>query len=472
MTKDRPEPPSAIQVNPPSQPVPAATKEAFPPHPVTHLTLLNLKSDPFPVVPDATNFYMPPRIESLLTEVLHTITMRRGFIVLFGDVGLGKSTFTRRLIPMLEKSRTEVALILNSVLDGVELLDEINRDFEVEVTEKTVQGELNALNRFLLRKNSEGGNCVIIIDDAQNLSKASLELVRQISNLETSTDKLVQIVLVGQTELEHHLRDHDMRQLNNRVALKAEFQPYTPEETEQYIHFKLARSGDSGQITFERRAVAAIARETSGYPRMINMLMDRCLYGLVAYKTRKVTQRLIQEVVTELPSNITPQRLQPSSTHNSHFRPLFWGALLLLFTVSGGVWWQAHGDKTVLHLHQWLLQRSEPENREKMPVTKKSASATAPTQTATGPDRSPQPPPGPLATPSTEQGYTPHSASAALPDNLHLEAIMPHLLQAEAAGMTAPFALEVYQLTGYLPLLLDQLPLWAEKRFFTLSTAN
>jgi len=272
-----------------------------------HLDVLNLHDNPFPVIPDVNNYFLPERIKQLMAEVIHTIRRRRGFIVVLGEVGLGKTTFSRRILSELDKSGVQTALVINTFYQGIELLDEINKDFGLIPERKTFQCQMNTLNSFLLDQHVKGLNCVILIDDAQNLSIESLELIRQISNLETDTDKLVQILLLGQPELEDKLNQHDIRQLNSRIALKSRVFPYTLDEIKQYVHFKFARAGDSGEITVTDSGYKILHALSQGNPRKINLMLDRCLYGLVASHSWQITPELIREAAAEL--DIKPSTL-------------------------------------------------------------------------------------------------------------------------------------------------------------------
>ncbi|EGV51414.1 ExeA family protein [Candidatus Endoriftia persephone] len=265
-----------------------------------YLTYLGLSHNPFPVVPDARHFYREPRAESSVTELLHAILGRKGFMLLTGEVGLGKSTITRRLLLALQEREIASSLILNSFTQGVELLRAINKDFGIDIGNADFQSQLDALNSFLLEQFWQGNNCVLVIDDAQNLSIESLELVRMLSNLETEREKLLQILLVGQPELEQNLQRTDLRQLMSRVALHARVLPWDRETTEQYIYFKLNTAGCNGCISMQPGALRAIQRFSNGNPRRLNLLMERCLYGLCAHRSRAISPSLVWEAETEL----------------------------------------------------------------------------------------------------------------------------------------------------------------------------
>ncbi|MBF0135852.1 MAG: AAA family ATPase [Magnetococcales bacterium] len=270
-----------------------AQKEAY-------LDFLGLKRNPFPVSPDNEYFFLPSRIDALISEVLHSIFTRKGFLVITGEVGLGKTTISQRILRLLDGEGVESALVFNTFLQGLDLLNEIVKDFGIETQDVTFQGRIEALNRFLMDRYAAGKNCAIIIDDAQNLSTESLELIRMISNLETNAEKLVQILLVGQPELIDKLNTHEMRQLKSRVVVHAEVRPLSQEELKQYVYFKLSTAGSQGGIQITDRIFKTMHALTAGNPRRINNLLDRCLYGLFAYNTHRISKRLLLEVAAEV----------------------------------------------------------------------------------------------------------------------------------------------------------------------------
>jgi general secretion pathway protein A len=266
-----------------------------------YLRHFGLRTHPFPVAPDDENFYFSEHINQIIAEIVHGVESRKGFMVLTGDIGLGKTTISRRIIAMLEAEGTATALVFHTALQDAELLREINRDFgllEAGLQEDggvlsdtpVLSTEMARLNNFLLSRNREQKNCTIVIDDAQNLSAGSLELVRMISNLEAGQQKLVQILLVGQPELMQRLNRHELRQLKSRIIIQKEVRPLEREELKNYIHFKLNMAGSSGAIALTRGAFGRIHRLTRGNFRAVNRLMDRTLY-VACLKNRQTIDR-------------------------------------------------------------------------------------------------------------------------------------------------------------------------------------
>ncbi len=297
-----------------------------------YLGYLGLTRNPFPVVPDAENFFLPARLDVLITELLHSIYTRKGFMVLTGEVGLGKTTISRRLLHVLSERRVETALVFNTLVEGAELLQEINRDFGIEMRVDGLKDNLTLLNDFLLQRYSEGVNCAIIIDDAQNLSTRNLELVRMISNLETNAHKLVQIVLIGQPELLEKLDSHELRQLKSRVVVNARVRPFDLEELKQYIYFRLNTAGGGAQVQIAESAFRLIHELTGGTPRLVNILMERCLYGLFAYQTSRIGRKLVLEVGAEIELHRKRRRIPVKGIAASVFAAALAGAGALAIT--------------------------------------------------------------------------------------------------------------------------------------------
>ena len=272
-----------------------------------YLRHLGFRRNPFPVAPDVEHLFLPPRTDALLTEILHGIYTRKGFMVITGEVGLGKTTLSQHILNFLEEEgNVETSLVLNTFLQGTELLDEIIRDFGIQTEEASLQGRLSVLNHFLMERYEAGSNCALIIDDAQNLSLESLELIRMISNLETNASKLVQILLVGQPEFQEKLDTHSLRQLKSRIMIHATVEPLDKDGLRQYIFFKMSAAGGNGGITLSDNCFGLLHTLTEGNPRLVNRLMDRTLYGLFAYNTTCVNRKLLTEVATEIGLSIPP----------------------------------------------------------------------------------------------------------------------------------------------------------------------
>jgi general secretion pathway protein A len=325
-----------------------------------YLDYFGLRHNPFPVVPDVDNFYVCGHIDRVLKEIVHGILTRKGFMVFTGEVGLGKTTISRKVINILEDKGVETSLVFHTFYQETELLREINRDFGLFVEDLLLSEQMKVLNDFLLRRNQEGKNCAIIIDDAQNLNEKSLELVRMISNLETDHEKLVQILLIGQPELMDKLNSPELRQLKSRVMISEEARPLSQEELRGYIMFKLYMAGNTGKISVADNAVTRLHRVTEGNFRQLNILMERCLYAAFLHDTSEIKRKIVKEAHRDL---------HPRQTYYLK-RPLAWGLLAtLMLYLAGGVlfpavffkvpWSSATNDEDV-YIHSDTTQDRSP----------------------------------------------------------------------------------------------------------------
>ena len=265
-----------------------------------YLEYFGLVYNPFPVAPDNENFYISEHIDQILTELVHGIVARKGFMVLTGEIGLGKTTISRKIINILEEKEVETSLILHTFYQDVELLREINKDFGFYSDSLELSDQMKVLNDFLINQNRAGKNCAIIIDDAQNLNSKSLELIRMISNLETDREKLVQILLIGQPELMHKLNSSELRQLKSRIIIRKEARPLNQDELKNYILFKLNTAGNQGKTTIANGAFRKIHKYSKGNFRGVNIFMDRCLYVAFIYNTTSIRKSIVYEAYKDL----------------------------------------------------------------------------------------------------------------------------------------------------------------------------
>jgi general secretion pathway protein A len=280
----------------------------------TYLEYFGFNQNPYPVAPDDENFYFSESIEQIIIEIIHGIIARKGFMILTGDIGLGKTTISRKILQILAEKNVETSLVFHTSCQDVELLKEINRDFGLQADDLNFNDQMWRLNNFLLEKNQAGKNCAIMIDDAQNLSTKSLELIRMISNLEADHQKLVQILLIGQPELLSKLESQELRQLNSRIIINKKVKPLSAEELETYLQFKLNASGNKGLVTIDHRAIKMVYQVTRGNFRQINILMDRCLYAAFTRNTKSIDRAIIKEASADI-RLITPVKWK---------KPLLW----------------------------------------------------------------------------------------------------------------------------------------------------
>jgi len=269
-----------------------------------------LKEPPFNVTSDPAFFFSSKKHKEALSHLLYGVSQRKGIILLTGEIGTGKTTICRFFLNQVGK-KVKTAFILNPSLSEIQLLESILKDFGINPGNKTKLGMVLKLNHFLLRESAAGNNLVLIIDEAQNLKPDSLEQIRLLSNLETEKDKLLQVILVGQPELNDRLNLYDLRQLRQRVMVKYHIRPLDQDEIKDYIKYRLEiaitkvrddpknRNPDN-QIQFSDEAIQAISRFSSGTPRLINMLCDRALLAGFVDQTSAIDLNIIKRCIEEL----------------------------------------------------------------------------------------------------------------------------------------------------------------------------
>src|ERR1700678_460376 len=234
-------------------------------------SFFNLQTSPFGTSPDPRFLYMMPHTREALAGLEYGISERKGFTVLTGEVGTGKTTLLRSALGSLGQRRVHTSFVFNPLLDPLDFLEFVLTDFGLTPNSRTKSGMLLQLNRWLIERYRAQETCVVVVDEAQNLSWELLEEIRLLTNLESSSEKLLQIVLSGQPELEEKLRAPDVRQLRQRVALWARTHAITLEQTAAYIAQRLLIAGTSERI-FSDEAVFAIHNDSRGIPRIINLI--------------------------------------------------------------------------------------------------------------------------------------------------------------------------------------------------------
>ena len=265
-----------------------------------YCTYYGFREKPFTITPNPRFVFLSKNHREAFAHLLYGIDNHGGFIVLTGEVGTGKTTVLRTLMEKLDDGRYRTALIFNPCISALELLRSINREYGLPAEGLDNADLLDHLNRFLLEENSAGHTVVLVIDEAQNLPPQTLEQIRLISNLETDTDKLIQIVLAGQPELEHLMSRPELRQLAQRVSVRYHLLPLDFEDAQAYIDHRVAIAGGKGAAAFSRGALQRIFRRAGGVPRLINVACDRAL--LIGYTDEKrnisasMARRAIKEV--------------------------------------------------------------------------------------------------------------------------------------------------------------------------------
>jgi type II secretory pathway predicted ATPase ExeA len=275
---------------------------------------------PFNLTPDPQFLFLSGRHKAALASLEYGVASRKGFTVLTGEIGAGKTTLCRTLIRKLG-DQTRVALILNSSLSDVELLQAINDEFDVFSDSNSKKELIDALNAYLLMENAAGRDCLLVIDEAQNLHPETLEQVRMLSNLETETDKLIQILLMGQPELRDTLRLPRLEQLNQRITVRHHLEALDREETAAYVGHRIGvatRQDEPARVSFAADALDRLHAFSRGVPRKINLVADRALLAAYVCEARTVPAAIIAQAISEVSGMDADEACAP--------RPPFHGA--------------------------------------------------------------------------------------------------------------------------------------------------
>jgi general secretion pathway protein A len=284
-----------------------------------------LREPAFSLTPDPTFLFLNKRSKEALDQILYGIERREGFAVIVGDIGTGKTTLCWALLERLARKEIRTALIQNPMLSELDILKSVLQDLGVRPQQKQplldFDGDgddvrevfdadwmqrmnkkqlLDRLNMFLAERAQENIFTVMIVDEAQNVSMTLLEQLRLLSNLETAKKKLIQIIFVGQLELDQKLKSSSMRQLNQRISVRFETKTLSREDTERYIRHRLAVAGGSPRLRFGSGTFRAIWRYSKGYPRMINLICDRALLAGYTARSAVITPRLVRKAALGL----------------------------------------------------------------------------------------------------------------------------------------------------------------------------
>ena len=258
-----------------------------------------LKENPFNVNPDPRYLFLTRNTQEALACLTYGIETRKGFILLTGEVGTGKTTLLNKLLEWLHQQGVATAFVFNPRLSVSQFFDFMMTDFWIPCESQSKSQVLLKLNHWLLERYRAGERAVLVVDEAQNLSPQMLEEIRLLTNLETSTEKLLQIALAGQPELERKLNQPQLRQLRQRITLRAKTLPLTLEETRGYISERLRVAGSDGEEIFSPEAIAAVHRRARGIPRVTNLLSEHALIRAFVDQQRPVPAGVIDEVARD-----------------------------------------------------------------------------------------------------------------------------------------------------------------------------
>ena len=282
-----------------------------------------LRENPFNVNPDPRYLFRTREVDEALACLAYGIQKRRGFVLVTGEVGTGKTILLNKLLNWLRRGGISTAFIFNPRLNADQFLDFMLTDFGIQCGSCSKSQVLVHLNHWLLERYKKGKNTVMIVDEAQNLAVEVLEEIRLLTNLETSTEKLLQIVLSGQPELEETLRRPQLRQLLQRITLRCRMLPLTREETRGYILERLRIAGAPTEPIFAPEAMEAVHQFSDGIPRVINLLCEHALIGAFVEGQRPVLATTVEQVAREydlLPNQPGPTDARGLGKDGSHLR--------------------------------------------------------------------------------------------------------------------------------------------------------
>ena len=264
-----------------------------------YLTFYGLTAKPFNATPDPRFLYMSAAHREALAQLQYGVQERKGFIVLTGPVGTGKTTLLHALRQRLDRA-TAVSFVVHSTLPFDGILEYVLEDLGIAKGAESQAQRLIALHSFLIDRERTGERTVLVLDEAQNLDPATLEQVRLLSNFESSTSKLLQILLVGQPELKTKLRLPELQQLKQRIGLRCQIPPLTRDETREYIRTRLRIAGARDLGLFSDPAVDGIADYSGGIPRLINMVCDHCLLFGYADQKHRIDRHTVTQAIEYL----------------------------------------------------------------------------------------------------------------------------------------------------------------------------
>jgi general secretion pathway protein A len=264
-----------------------------------YLNFFNLKKEPFQITPDPSFLFLSPGHKEALASIIYGVEKKKGFVLIVGAVGVGKTTILRAYLEKAEKTSLKIIYLFNSNMSYHNLLRFIFRELGVAPESDDVCEMVNQLHRVLIDEYQEGRNVLLLIDEAQNMPADTLENLRMLSNLETATEKLIQIVFSAQPEFEKTLNLEELKQLKQRIAVKAVIAPLNREEALLYINHRLRKAAAKESILFTASALKEIVRNAKGIPRVINVLCDNCLISAFGYGKKKVGLAVVKEIIRD-----------------------------------------------------------------------------------------------------------------------------------------------------------------------------
>lgn len=267
----------------------------------------NLTREPFHITPDPRFLFLSEGHKQALASMVYGIEKRKGFVAITGGIGVGKTTIIRAYLEKAAAANLKVIYIFQANIGFVDLVKTIYREFDLKLATNNLADMVNGLHLALIEVYRQGKTVVIIIDEAQNMPVETLENLRMLSNLETPTEKLIQVVLVGQAEFDDLLERHELRQLKQRIAIRTHILPLSAEDSFAYIQHRLSVAGLDNSSIFDKGALDVIVKEARGIPRKLNILCDNALITGYGYQKNPVTAGIAKEVVRDFAYEYHPR---------------------------------------------------------------------------------------------------------------------------------------------------------------------
>jgi general secretion pathway protein A len=285
---------------------------------IPYLKYFALTERPFGLTPDPHFYFETETHREALSHLAFLLGQKEGFALIHGDVGLGKTTISRIFLSSLDDNVYNTALILNPIMDEVEFLKTTLKEFGLKTDGLTRKELFDLLERFLLEEHQKGKETVVAIDEAQLLSNELLEFIRVLSNIETEKEKIIRIILFAQPELVEKLKEPRMRYLSQRITITYRLKPFSERDVGLYIAYRLVKAGSKGVPSFKKNAIKLIYEASHGYPRLVNILSDRCMLVLYTKSKNIVDKQVVADVLKE--ENISLASVKTDYSSVQHYR--------------------------------------------------------------------------------------------------------------------------------------------------------
>jgi general secretion pathway protein A len=323
-------------------------------------TFYNLRLNPFEISPDPSFLFSTPRHNEALASLYYGVRARKGFVVLTGEVGTGKTMLVRCVLELLRRTGVAFAYVFNPSLSALEFIRYIASDFGLPVAGKAKDELILSLSTFLVDRHQRKLSTLLVVDEAHHLAPELLEEVRLLTNLETTQQKLLQIVLAGQPELDEKLDSYELRQIKQRIALRCHLEPLNLEETRGYIRRRLQIAGAQAEIEiFSESAISTIFHHSGGFPRTINTICENALLSGYGRKALVVTPEIVNEVASDLRLGVVVSRTQKVNGAVRAAKEQEKDELL-------------RAVKTLMELHDYLREMKETDTPEGMGVRRRT----------------------------------------------------------------------------------------------------